>query len=906
MASNKFANLYTQTNRITLVLVYAALEWTLIFLLLLNSLFSYLLTKFASHFGLKKPCILCSRIDRIFEPQNPNSFYTSLVCEDHAAEIGKLGYCSNHRKLVETQNLCLDCSSSSSSQHLHREGISTVANGEVNCFKCWCCDLIIPQKNDSSHHEVIRPSLDAFGDAQKSDLATNQREYEPGIDDMACDLDPKGEEKNPGSEGFSLTWSSRFGYQILESDEREDLVLEAEAAEPILDVDAIVAMKTPSFDDFGEVSPTGVLPRHLDFYIEDYQLVPVESIESVAREVNSVGGEENQRAWDLEEPHSPPLLDLVKLYEDSSVFQGQELDGQAADSQATQVPSTADDSQEPEESALPVPASGITPTSGDAYQATNDEGEVEIGCGQPVDPILAKEVDPPPAHDVFQVPTSSDEIPPDCKQIQEENLSCKDASSVENGDRFALSSEQEDRRTLAIMDHDSKQIEDKTEKYKDMLVDIGEHGLEDNKVAFHREINEAEAEEEEIEKKLLLLATEELLDHGSIMSEIEGDGDGAAATVEQLKSALRTERMALSTLYAELEEERNAAAVATNQTMAMINRLQEEKAAMQMEALHNQRMMEEQAEYDQEALQMMNEVIVKREMEKQELEKELEIYKKKAMDYEERERIRILAQRRGGSSSRSRTSSASFSNAEESDGSSIDLNGGDQAKLEEDVSANHDETTPMDTVQTFHDSLASFEEERLSILQQLKVLEEKLFTLADEEEEHFTSMKPFQKFYEENCVEEFRELVEEADGVDRSGFSPINGDPPHQRELETFNGSVKPKQLLPLFNATDFEFEDGELNEHEHDLDDSVVLHKSPPITKFELEKKRLVIEEEVGHVYERLEALEADREFLKHCVGSLRKGDKGLELLQEILQHLHDLKNVELQARNLTNVTFL
>jgi len=50
---------------------------------------------------------------------------------------------------------------------------------------------------------------------------------------------------------------------------------------------------------------------------------------------------------------------------------------------------------------------------------------------------------------------------------------------------------------------------------------------------------------------------------------------------------------------AELEEERSAAAIAANQMMAMINRLQEEKAAIQMEALQYQRMMEEQSEYDQ-------------------------------------------------------------------------------------------------------------------------------------------------------------------------------------------------------------------------------------------------------------------------------------------------------------------
>lgn len=46
--------------------------------------------------------------------------------------------------------------------------------------------------------------------------------------------------------------------------------------------------------------------------------------------------------------------------------------------------------------------------------------------------------------------------------------------------------------------------------------------------------------------------------------------------------------------------------MAAYNAMAMITRLQAEKAAVQMEALQYQRMMEEQAEYDQEILQEMN------------------------------------------------------------------------------------------------------------------------------------------------------------------------------------------------------------------------------------------------------------------------------------------------------------
>jgi hypothetical protein len=79
----------------------------------------------------------------------------------------------------------------------------------------------------------------------------------------------------------------------------------------------------------------------------------------------------------------------------------------------------------------------------------------------------------------------------------------------------------------------------------------------------------------------------------------------------------------------ELDEERSASAVAANNAMAMITRLQAEKAAVQMEALQYQRMMEEQAEYDQEALQATRDIVSKREEQIKTLEAELVAYREK-------------------------------------------------------------------------------------------------------------------------------------------------------------------------------------------------------------------------------------------------------------------------------------
>ncbi|KAG2313314.1 hypothetical protein Bca52824_024871 [Brassica carinata] len=78
-----------------------------------------------------------------------------------------------------------------------------------------------------------------------------------------------------------------------------------------------------------------------------------------------------------------------------------------------------------------------------------------------------------------------------------------------------------------------------------------------------------------------------------------------------------------------LERKRSASAVAANNAMTMITRLQAGKLAIQMEVLQYQRMMDEQAEYDQEALQSMSSELAKREEEMKELEAELEAYRER-------------------------------------------------------------------------------------------------------------------------------------------------------------------------------------------------------------------------------------------------------------------------------------
>ncbi|CAI9758158.1 unnamed protein product [Fraxinus pennsylvanica] len=96
------------------------------------------------------------------------------------------------------------------------------------------------------------------------------------------------------------------------------------------------------------------------------------------------------------------------------------------------------------------------------------------------------------------------------------------------------------------------------------------------------------------------------------------------------------------------------------------------------------------------------------------------------------------------------------------------------------------------------------------------------------------------------------------------------------------------KRLLPLLHAADTDTVEGELNQ--------VEIYKQPTWTSnslfsgSELEQNELSIPEELHCMHQRLWALEADMEFLKHCLCSIK----------EILQHLCNLKSVELSAINL------
>ncbi|KAF8034721.1 hypothetical protein BT93_C0896 [Corymbia citriodora subsp. variegata] len=973
MAGNKFATmLHRNTHRIIAILVYAVLEWVLIAMLLLNSFYGYLISKFAGFFGLKPPCPWCCRIDRALERGKREDYsFVDEVCETHAAEISKLSYCSNHQRLAESQGMCNSCFASrpvldTSNGTTRTPFVSTIREDPCqsgdDILRCSCCKENLTGKWHSScllwkpswsASDVIQTGGLSIGEMvdenaaskceqmKKPDGLQNHRESLREIEDHTDEAEGVSEEHQVLSDvdSFSFREASEEDYsKCLSSilwNEKEDANEDIKEAtsEVIEKYSYGVSNRSPTSKGKSTMSclEEDDLLNAIDLQREDYdacdwhRVIPVDLIDYSTNENTKFHAlvEEHLRKCDH---HQDAAFTSNLVFETEIGLLGEsfivddnikkaayaemkELGIYMVDVEGASILPSEEGKLEHEDASIGRAAQTLEADEDKIEPYGMDESNKpivlkdEMGCTEIATDLTARST---------KFPTSDQSHPQELltsSQQSKENSSLPKGQNAEVSKALNELGPQDGHGTLPPCPADAG----KSYVEGIMLTDVSQAN------PINCQPTELEAEEEKfpetptsveslhyLHKKLLLSekresSIEESLD-GSMLSEMEvGDG---AISIERLKAALKAERKALSALYAELEEERSASAVATNQTMAMITRLQEEKAAMQMEALQYQRMMEEQSEYDQEALQLLNELMIKREREKEELEKELAMYRQKVSDYEAIERMRATRNIRPENWS-SKSSSDFGNNAEDSDNLYIDLNheliDNHAGNLCDHQGINPPNNTPTNEVlnleemaldcvkhmTSLDDSLAEFDEERLSILDQLKELEEKLLIMSSNEE--FVNDKNLSEqlsnFDGNDSDKNHNFTCQEQNGV----LDALPKEPNENYLPEKGTMCLMAKRLLPLLDAAETEYGDG-----------MVVQDPGENISEIEEDGKKLAIVEEVDHVYERLQALEADREFLKHCMSSIQKGDKGMNLLQEILQHLRDLKSVELHSRNM------
>ncbi|CAJ1970847.1 unnamed protein product [Sphenostylis stenocarpa] len=1057
MATNKFATmLHRNTNKIVVILVYAVLEWVLIALLLLNSLFSYLITKFAKWVGLQPPCVWCSRVDHVLQQENGAHVDKDLVCEAHAAEISKLGYCSNHQRLAETHSMCEDCLASRPNHQENSFGmrhriafISWVSShgkhesGDSLIKRCSCC-------NESLSSPLYPPYLllkPNWGDENY----TSKRSLivEEAIDDEKGDKDLDFERNNEDDHDDEGVADEHQILSDIESFILREVAEDRSSSVSNLHSDEKDAEKDDKEDDLtiNELDPSAdynfacqftstmqgslwvdrsleVINVHFENYkaCDSHRLVPVKLIDSITslnvetcKVDEDLGYREHKTQTQTFVDESPieaqsSILEregLLTIHENaekisvrevessensiSSEFEGLKHNSEITTREAQTRPKDDNSieaaTEELGDKQVDLPRSQEPACSSECAQedessSSEDDAEVQNAFDEFIaqnhlsktQSLSNDDISVEPAIQGTESPSGATLPPseePACSVLcisEDESSSSSDDDEVQNAfDAFitqnhlsqSQSSSNDDKNIEADMeepenppanhppseepacssqcipeDHSSTS-EDETEAPNAFDEFIAQNNLCPDKTGVknneyvkiiekttaveknHEETNNEsskcsepyEVEEDKlpetprsVEGLQYMLKRESVADDsmdGSIASEVEcGD---PVSTIDRLKTVLKAERRALTAIYQELEEERSASAIAANQTMAMITRLQEEKAAMQMEALQYQRMMEEQSEYDQEALQLLNELMMKREKEKQELERELEEYRQKVMDYEAKEKLRVLRRMKDGSV-RSRDTSSSCSNMNYTDDLSFDLNrevreednvllfnqeGSSHNNAPEDTVSNLEEMA-LDCVKhvsALDDTLAEFEEERASILEQLKALEEKIISLGDNEEllDNIKFIEHSSMYYGGGDKDSNENGY--FDGFSDDKHSPI---------------SSLAKKLLPYLDAAENETEEAYTLERQLKSESSDIQNS---VTVLEMDGMKTSIEEEVDRVYERLQALETDKEFLQHCMGSIQNGgEKGVDLLQEILQHLRDLKDVELRLKTLGN----
>ncbi|CAN0886433.1 Probable myosin-binding protein 4 [Linum grandiflorum] len=551
---------------LTCALRSAACEWLLIFLLLLDAVFAYLLTRFARYCNLQVPCILCSRLDHILGHEKPG-FYRDLICTNHRAELSRLMLCQDHGKLADARAMCDDCllSFSANSDNMQRVVVGKLGfdlgssngpftdkdllPGSVATKLCSCCHM--PWRSRQRADRFLKLKSPSCGVSPKPNIPLphrlNQQESLRKIRDKfsgsltPCRLGSRGFDSlsHVGYTELKFNSDSESEFQYSDDDEYQnfdrelDELRHKEVHDPT-DVNASDkavdgGMEQDQADREEAVKDENkkLSPRRIPELISKHDLRPPSNLTEKKK------SEQNNPSVLNSDPSV--LSELMAMVDSPSSFKA---------SQGSDGIVTFNDARN---EALKLVAS----TSADGTQADHDApSTTEVTSSE--HEIVHEDLNPSSSRDT-------------------------DASSKNNVE----ADENEPKGTVDIQTPRGPVSKEKVHESNSEALDVN-------------------------------------------VSEIEGE-----TIEERLRRQIEHDRMVISTLTKELEEERSASAIATNQTMAMITRLQAEKSALHMEALQYLRMMEEQAEYDGEELEKVNDILAEREKELQDLEAELEYFRLK-------------------------------------------------------------------------------------------------------------------------------------------------------------------------------------------------------------------------------------------------------------------------------------
>lgn len=615
----------------TAALASALFEWLLMFMLLVYGLFGYVITKFARYCELQIPCLLCSRIDHILGSEKAG-FYRDMICKDHKLELSSLVFCHFHEKLVDVRGMCESClfsfaTKDKSNAETYRLLVGKLGAEDISGFEedsllddhkpassnvkhCCCCNELWTSRR---HSQTLLQTKSLGFDATEYNLPLN-REFSGERDDLRNEVKNQHHsakaaqvERKMEDSPFHFAYSKLKITSDSDSFDNEDTralisndplrdVLESTPVEPF------IAMSDDEKPDNMDVLSRE--PSHTQQVQSDVSQPHVGPMEASTSAISHGLEELNWQEVDQRiNPSTSTGTTNVTAIESSNAGNtsvnisqnGSDVQG-AAHIQETEV------IQVQETNKTQVVESSKVTANLNGPKTRSDHSDSGLQLQLPILDLV----------DAYKLAVSSRGRQLSGKLA--EQLAGKESPRISGDLKLLLS--QFSRGFELPNDVMSPRISRNLDELKtyDSSASIGMKLLQ-KRLSLERNDSRSSLDRNE--------SGFESLDFSAV-SEIEGESE-----LDRLKRQLEHDRKFVSALLKELEEERNASAISTNEAMAMITRLQEEKAALQMEASQGLRIMEEQAEYDMEALDKLNELLSEKDKEIEDLEAALEYYRNK-------------------------------------------------------------------------------------------------------------------------------------------------------------------------------------------------------------------------------------------------------------------------------------
>ncbi|XP_014491610.1 myosin-binding protein 1 [Vigna radiata var. radiata] len=838
---------------VTMALASAFLEWLLIFLLFIDAAFSYVITKFASYCKLQTPCLFCSRLDHVLGKER-KGYYWNLICSGHKTEISSVVLCRAHDKLVNVQGMCESCLFS----------FATVNKSNAETYR-----LLVGKLGEGSESRFDQDPLLGENESVKLCSCCNEQWTLKSHDRRSVTT------KSIGSGGVEFDVSNVVGNNFQKKRAKSFVYsrgsrLRNKRADPLSHVGYTELKVTSDTDSEQELSlsddgGTSIPVRGTYDSKKDIE-VPCEHMEFPILDLN-----ENLASEKLGTSSSElqPALPEPGMQLENKDTRGSKYT--AAIPESRNGVAEFDSQQQIERNA--VSPAAVEPISCDEVPALSNKTGVPVELAKENYDLTTDEVslkskqtittDYEEIIESVDKPTTSEaglESTTFSNDIGQQNPNLLDL-----GDAYKLAVSNRGRPGMLVehwLGKDSTRISEDLKMLLSQFSSTRGTDLSVNDIISPRlSMNSDEVKNSDVSNSAGMQILQRMISlernesglslDGSIVSEIEGE-----SAVDRLKRQVDHDRKLLNALYKELEEERNASAVAANQALAMITRLQEEKATLHMEALQYLRMMDEQSEYETEAFQKANDLLVEKEKEIEELQAKLEFYRKKFPD-------ELVPENMVEINSEMKVKEIGLDHCIEKDeiihGKSVTENTDISDKVEvlpillEKQNIQSEKSLPLE-----------FQDERLYISQRLEKLEKQVYLFLNIHQSR------------DNWINSQNDENESLENLEKLDNNILMDESVASLKLNSDDKGDDSSSKEPLVCK-----KSDEIGYNGH----------SPPVPcgNNGLSSTHSLTSDFLG----RLQVLESDLNFLKHSINLSSNGEEGLKLLREIADHLQQLRQV-------------